>query len=272
MSKGNLYLIPSPIGNINDVSPRIREAISNVEIIACEDTRNTMRLLQILGYKKQCISCHEHNEIVSSQNIIKLLNEGKNIGYLSDAGYPCISDPGYILTKDAIENGITVFPISGPSAFLNALVASGISTEHFFFYGFLKSKSNERKKELELLKNFSDTIIFYEAPHRINETISDIYEIFGERKISIAREISKIHEEFIRGRLSDFVKNKREYIGELVIVIEGNVKITTEEIDDNTIIRQVETLIKNGINKKEAILCVSICLNVPKNRVKKLFI
>lgn len=265
-----LYLIPSPIGNLNDISPRIKEAILDCDIIACEDTRNTMKLLNILNFKKPCISCHEHNEAQSSKNISKYFLENKKVGFLSDAGFPCISDPGYYLVLEAIKNDVKIIPISGPSAFLNALVASGISTEHFTFYGFLKSKSSDRKRELELLKKKSETLIFYEAPHRINDTLVDIFEIFGNRKCTIAREITKIHEEFIRSDLKTLVENKREIIGEIVLIVEGN--SMEETISEKEIKDKVNILIENGLTKKDAILSVSILLNVPKNSIKKLFL
>ena len=144
---GILYLVPSPIGNLQEVSPRVKEVLNLVDFVACEDTRNTSHLLSLLNISKKCVSCHEHNEASSSQNIVSSILDGKNVAYLSDAGYPCISDPGFILTKKAIENDIKVVPLSGPNAFLNALVGSGIDTSHFLFYGFLDSKASSREKE-----------------------------------------------------------------------------------------------------------------------------
>lgn len=270
MNNGTLYLIPSPIGNLQDISPRIKDTILLCDIIACEDTRNTQKLLNIIGIKKPCISCHEHNETVSSQNIISILKEGKNVGYLSDAGYPCISDPGYLLSCQAIAENITVTPISGPSAFLNALVASGLDCTHFMFYGFLQSKSSDRKKELLALKPYRYTLIFYEAPHRISDTLKDIYDVFGNRKIAIAREISKLHEEFIRTNLKTITEENKELIGELVIVLEGNSE-SEETQNISEIELQVNKLIENGINKKDAIKSVSIINNIPINQIKKIF-
>ena len=185
-NKGILYLIPTPIGNLKEVSPRILSTIDEVSCIFCEDTRNTQKLLNLLGKNKKTISCHEHNEKIMSSKVIELLENGENIAYMSDAGYPAISDPGSILVKECIKNHIKVTPLSGPNAFINALVGSNQDTSHFIFYGFLNSKSNERKKELESLKNYSFTIIFYEAPHRINDSLKDIYEIFGNRNIERA--------------------------------------------------------------------------------------
>jgi len=268
---GILYLVPSPIGNIQDVSPRVREVLSNVDYIACEDTRNTLKLLNILGINKKLVSCHEHNEIESSSRIIKDLLDDKNVAYLSDAGYPCISDPGFLLSKEAIKNNIKITPISGASAFLNALVASGLDTNHFIFYGFLDSKSTDRKKELTTLKHNPYTIIFYESPHRIQDTLKDIYEIFGDRHLTICRELTKIHEEFIRTTLKEIVENPIELIGELVLVVEKYTE-PIKEIDENEIKKQVNLLIQNGLTKKDAISSVSLLLNLPKNLVKKIVI
>ena len=271
MAKGTLFLVPSPIGNLDDISKRVLNILSNADYVACEDTRNTAKLLSILGIKKTCISCHEHNESSISPKIINDINNGKSVAYLSDAGYPCISDPGYLLVLEAIKNDIKVTPISGASAFLNALVASGLDTNHFIFYGFLDSKSTDRKKELTTLKHNPYTIIFYESPHRIQDTLKDIYEIFGDRHLTICRELTKIHEEFIRTTLKEIVENPIELIGELVLVVEKYTE-PIKEIDENEIKKQVNLLIQNGLTKKDAISSVSLLLNLPKNLVKKIVI
>ena len=263
---GKLYLIPTPIGNLKEVSPRFYEAIEDCSYLACEDTRNTLKLLNILNISKKCISCHEHNEKSSSINIINDILDGKTIGYLSDAGYPCISDPGYILVKEAINKGITIVPISGPNAMLNALVGSGLNTDHFFFYGFLSSKSSQRKKELFSLKTIPFTIIFYESPHRIKETLKDIYDVFGDRKVSIARELTKLHEEFIRDSLKNIIEQNQALIGELVIVIEG-AQNTKEEINKDSIINLYNKFLENGFSKKDSILATSLSLNIRKNEL-----
>ena len=263
---GKLYLIPTPIGNLKEVSPRFYEAIEDCSYLACEDTRNTLKLLNILNISKKCISCHEHNEKSSSINIINDILDGKTIGYLSDAGYPCISDPGYILVKEAINKGITIVPISGPNAMLNALVGSGLNTDHFFFYGFLSAKSSQRKKELFSLKTIPFTIIFYESPHRIKETLKDIYDVFGDRKVSIARELTKLHEEFIRDSLKNIIEQNQTFIGELVIVIEG-AQNTKEEINKDSIINLYNKFLENGFSKKDSILATSLSLNIRKNEL-----
>lgn len=263
---GKLYLIPTPIGNLKEVSPRFYEAIEDCSYLACEDTRNTLKLLNILNISKKCISCHEHNEKSSSINIINDILDGKTIGYLSDAGYPCISDPGYILVREAIDKGITIVPISGPNAMLNALVGSGLNTDHFFFYGFLSAKSSQRKKELFSLKTIPFTIIFYESPHRIKETLKDIYDVFGDRKVSIARELTKLHEEFIRDSLKNIIEQNQTLIGELVIVIEG-AQNTKEEINKDSIINLYNKFLENGFSKKDSILATSLSLNIRKNEL-----
>lgn len=270
---GNLYLIPSPIGNMKDVSPRVQETLLLCDYIACEDTRNTLKLLNILGIRKKCVSCHEHNELKISPSIIEDLKNGKNIGYLSDAGYPCISDPGHLLAKEAIDNNITVVPLSGASAFLNALVGSGIDPSKFLFYGFLNSKSEDRKKELNNLKDVPFTVVFYESPHRIDKTLEDIYEVFGNRKITIARELTKIHEEFIRSTLKDLVEEKREYIGEMVLIIDKYTasEEVSEELSDEEITKYLNTLLNNGVSSKDAITSLALLKKTNKNRIKAIY-
>lgn len=270
ISKGSLYLVPSPIGNLKDISPRIIDTLNSIDLIACEDTRNTSKLLNILKINKPLFSCHEHNEQESSSKLIKDLLNGLNVAYMSDAGYPGISDPGEVLVKRCIENNIKVCPISGPSAFINAIVASSLSTDHFLFYGFLNSKSTERIKELKALKDFPYSIIFYEAPHRINDTLKDLYDALGNRNITIAREISKIHEEFIYSDLLTLTTKNNDFKGEMVLIIEGNNK--TEEIDEKEIIDLYNLLIKNGLDKKSAINSISILKKINKNYLKKLFL
>jgi len=262
---GILYLVPSPIGNLQEVSPRVKEVLNLVDFVACEDTRNTSHLLSLLNINKKCVSCHEHNETSSSQNIISSILDGKNVAYLSDAGYPCISDPGFILTKKAIENDIKIVPLSGPNAFLNALIGSGIDTSHFLFYGFLDSKTSAREKELENLKDFPFTLIFYEAPHRINETLNSMYKILGNRKITIARELTKKFEEFIRSNLKTLIDENREYIGELVIVLEK----ANNDLENKDFKNEVKKLVDSGYSLKDAINIVSILFGANKNKLKR---
>lgn len=266
---GTLFLVPSPIGNLKEVSPRILEVLRTSDIIACEDTRNTGKLLSFFDISKPLFSCHEHNEKVTSLKLINEIKNGKNVAYLSDAGYPGISDPGEILAQEAIKNNIKVTPLSGPSAFLNALVASNLDTSHFYFYGFLSSKHSDRVKEIGEISSIKSTIILYEAPHRINDTLKDLFEVLGNRKITVARELTKLYEEFIYSDLETLVNENRDFKGELVLILDGNKE--TEEISDKKIIDLYNKLIENGLNKKEAIASLSITLNINKNRLKSLF-
>ena len=264
-----LYLIATPIGNLSEFSNRAIEIINELDLIACEDTRNTQKLLSFFNIKKELVSLHEHNEVSQSKFIIEQIKQGKKVAYVSDAGYPCISDPGNILVKLALEEGISCSTISGSSAFLNALVSSGLSTEHFYFHGFLSSNDSEAKKELENLSKKEETLIFYESPHRIARTLKLFYEIFGDRKAAISRELTKLHEEQIRGTLSEFINIEESSLkGEIVVIIDGAKNV--DEISDEQIKKRFEEIIKLGVENKAAIEIVSQELNVNKNRVKKL--
>lgn len=220
-----LYLVPTPIGNLDEFSSRALQIIKEVDLIACEDTRVTFKLLNFFNIKKPLVSLREHNEVQESLNIIKNIKDGKKVVYMSDAGYPCISDPGNRLVKLAIENDINVTCISGPNAFLNALVSSGLDTAHFYFHGFLDAKETVRKEELRNLANKEETLIFYEAPHRIKKTLENMLEIFGARKACIARELTKLHEEFIRDNLKELsMLDESTLKGEIVLIVEGKTK------------------------------------------------
>ena len=262
-----LFLVPSPIGNLKEVSPRVIEVLNSVDYVACEDTRNTSKLLNLLGLNKRCVSCHEHNENMESDKIISSLLEGKNVAYLSDAGYPCISDPGSILVEKAIENNIKVTPLSGPNAFLNALVGSGIDSSHFLFYGFLDSKESKRESELEKLKYLPYTLIFYEAPHRINDTLKSMEKILGNRKITVARELTKLHEEFIRTDLASLNRGNSTFIGELVIIVDKYNEVEKTDFDDY--LPKLELLLKAGYKLKDATSIISLLFNVNKNKLYK---
>ena len=261
-----LYLVASPIGNLKEFPPRAIETLQEVDYVACEDTRNTGKLLKFFDIDKPLISCHEHNEEEASDKIIKLLKEGKKVAYLSDAGYPAISDPGSRLSKRCLEADIKVSVINGPNAAIMALVASGLETKHFYFYGFLDSKPSARRKELEGLKDFPETIIFYEAPHRIKRTLNDLKDIFGEeRKISIGRELTKKHEEFIRGTLKEVSDIPEEtLIGEMVLVLEG--KKEEKKIEEKDIASLLEEKL-HTLKSKDAIKEVSKELGISKNEV-----
>ena len=263
-----LYLIATPIGNLGEFSTRAIEVINEMDLIAAEDTRNTNDLLHKFNIKKPIVSLREHNEVEASLNLIKQIKEGKKVAYMSDAGYPGISDPGYILTKLSLENDIAVSTISGSSAFINALVRSGLDTNHFYFHGFLSAKENEAKEELEAIKNKSETLIFYESPHRIVKTLKLLLVVLGDRRISLQRELTKINEENIIGSLSELVKLDESTLkGEMVIIVEGN-KTNQENYNDEEIIKLVNELVAKGLSKKDAIEFVSNVTKVRKNHIK----
>ena len=268
-TKPVLYLIATPIGNLKEMSPRALEIIAEMDIIAAEDTRNSFSLLNNFGIKKEMFSLREHNEIEASKHLLEKIKEGKKVAYMSDAGYPGISDPGYLLVQEMIKNDIAVSTISGSSAFINALVASGLDTKHFFFYGFLPAKDGEAKEEISSLKNRKETIILYEAPHRIMKTLSLLKDGLGDRYVCLARELTKINEEYIRGNLSELLELDEASIkGEIVLIIEGNKEETVT--NDQEIISRVDYFVKLGLSQKDAINVVAEEYNINKNYVKKL--
>lgn len=267
-----LYLVATPIGNIQEVSPRTLEVLSSVDLIACEDTRVTGKLLSLLGLRKELISLREHNEVSESQLVVKKILEGKKVAYMSDAGYPCISDPGTKLVGICLENDINIAPISGPNAALNALVASGLCEDHFYFHGFLNAKESIREEELRELAQKKEPIIFYEAPHRIQKTLESMFAILGDRKACIARELTKKHEEFIRGGLKHLSELDPETLkGEMVIVVEGNKQVESTSIDNNDLITMVKTMVQSGMSTKDAIKKVADLTKVNKNVIYKLY-
>lgn len=260
-----LYLIPTPIGNMEDITLRAMNIMKEVEVIFAEDTRVTSLLLKSLQIKKKLISSFNYNEVNNKDKLLEYLKNGYNVGLVSDRGTPVISDPGYELAKCAIDNGYNVVGLPGPTALIPALITSGISPMPFLFYGFLNSKSSKRKNELEELKNERATLIFYEAPHRIIETIEDMKDIFGNRKIAISREISKKFEEIYRGTLDTITCQIVDIKGEFVIVVEGNNRQNTYE--NLTIIEHINLYIKEGKDSKEAIKIVAKERNLKKQDV-----
>ncbi len=270
-SKPLLYLVATPIGNLDEMSPRALEVIKDADIIACEDTRVTGKLLSCFGISKTLVSLREHNEVSEANILIPQIKAGKKVVYMSDAGYPCISDPGARLVKLALENDINVSCVSGPNAALNALVASGLPCDHFYFFGFLSAKATDRKNELEKLAKMEDTIIFYEAPHRIKKTLQDMLTYLGDRKACLARELTKKHEEFIRMKLSELAKLDEETLkGEMVIIVEGKVEEKVV-VDNATIIKTVDYYIMDGYSKKDAIKETSKKLGLSKNQVYDIY-
>lgn len=267
-----LYLVPTPIGNVSELSSRAISIIKDMDYIVAEDTRVSRKLLGMFDIKKTIISCHEHNEKEVSAEIINLIKSGKKVAYMSDAGMPCISDPGYILVKECLINDIYVSPLSGPNAALNALIASGLNTKHFYFHGFLNAKDSVKKEELRKLLKREETLIFYEAPHRIDKTLKAMFDILGNRRACIAREISKIHEEFIRGNLEEFIEiDKTTLKGEMVIIIEGYNNEISTKLEPNEIINLIRSFQNMGMSTKDAIIKTSQLLNISKNKVYSLY-
>lgn len=260
-----LYLIPTPIGNLEDITYRAINILKKVEVIFSEDTRVTSQLLKHFDIKKKLISSHNYNESMNYDKLLSYLKDGKNVGLVSDRGTPVISDPGYNMVRCAIENGFNVVSLPGTTAFVPAITASGLNPQPFLFYGFLNNKSSKRKKELESLKKYPFTLIFYESPHRLNETLTDMYEILGNRKTCISREISKKFEEIYRDNLGNIIDEVKDAKGEFVIVIDGNYEEKT--FDDLSIIEHVNLFIKEGYDVKEAIKLVSKERNLPKSEV-----
>ncbi len=262
-----LYLIATPIGNLSEFPPRAIEVLSGCDFIAAEDTRNSGQLMAHFNISKPFISCHEHNENEASMKIISLLKEGKKVCYMSDAGYPTVSDPGQKLVAHCLEEGIKVSVVSGPSAAIDALSISGLDTSHFYFEGFLPAKESEKSAELKDLASRKETIIFYESPHRIAKTLSSMYEVLGDRKATICRELTKSHEEVIRGSLKEFVSlDEATLRGEMVLVVEGR-KETKSEIGEEEIVEALKKKLGQGMRAKEAVKAVSEELGIQKNKV-----
>jgi 16S rRNA (cytidine1402-2'-O)-methyltransferase len=232
---GTLYVVATPIGNLADITQRAIQILKDVELIACEDTRHTRKLLQHFGINTKTTSYHEHNENQRGDELLDLLKQGSDIAIVSDAGTPAISDPGFRLVRSAIENEITVVPVPGPSALITALVAAGLPTDEFFFAGFLPARASARQTRLRQLASVPGTLIFYEAPHRLSATLKDAYETLGEREAVVARELTKLHEEVRRGRLSDLIEHysQVEPRGEIVLLIDRN-SIETGEAESNS--------------------------------------
>ena len=267
-----LYLIATPIGNLSEFSSRSIETIKGMDFVAAEDPRNANALLSRFSISKPTISCREHNEEEAATKIVELLKGGKKVCYMSDAGYPTLSDPGERLVARCLEQGIKVTVVSGPSAAINALACSGLDSSHFYFEGFLPAKETERNEELRELAKRKETLIFYESPHRITKTLVAMAASLGNRKAVIARELTKLHEEFIRGTLTELALEPEESLrGEMVIVVEGNLE-KEDEADDNAILLALKDELDWGRKGKEAVKNVASNLSVPKNRVYALYL
>lgn len=265
--KPTLYLVPTPIGNLSEFPERAIQVLKEVDHIAAEDTRNTIKLLNHFDIHTPMISHHEHNINIAIPKIIDMLKAGENVALVSDAGYPAISDPGAELVKAVIEENFNVVPISGCNAALDALVVSGITPQPFVFYGFLAHDDKTKKKELEANRNITMTTIYYEAPHRIKKTLTLMLQILGDRSIALCRELTKKHEEIIRGHISEILEIVDELKGEMVIVVEGATEVEEEVVFEQSITEHVDEYIAKGMSTKDAIKEVAKIRNLGKNEV-----
>ena len=271
---GKLYIVATPIGNLEDITLRALNVLREVDVIAAEDTRQTLKLLNHFEISKPLISYHRHNEDIKSNLLIEKLNNGENIALVSDAGTPGICDPGEEVIKKSIEEGITVIPIPGACAMVNALIASGLPTKEFNFLGFLPLNKKLRKEKLNEIENSEKTIIIYEAPHKMKSTLVDLKEILEDRNIVLARELTKIHEEFIRKNIDELLQEIDNLKGEMILIIEGN-KIENKEeneLNNLSLEEHYKYYEKQGLDKKEIIKKIAKDRNVNKNEIYMKFI
>lgn len=270
---GKLYLVATPIGNLEDITLRAINILKEVDIIAAEDTRHTLKLLNHLGISKPLISYHRHNEEVKSEELINKLLDGKNIAVVTDAGTPGISDPGEEIVKEAIKNNIDIIPIPGACAAINALIVSGLSTKEFVFLGFLPLNKKLRNNKLEEIKNETKTIIIYEAPHKLTSTLEDLKNIIKERQVVIAKELTKIHEKVIRGTIDEVTDLCENPKGEYIILIEGTKKNEEEnKLDNLSLEEHYKYYEAQGLSKKEIIKKIAKDRNVDKNEIYMKFV
>lgn len=272
--KGILYIVATPIGNLEDITLRAIRVLKEVDLIAAEDTRHTLKLLNHLEISKPLISYHRHNEEVKSNVLLEKLEEGKNIALVSDAGTPGICDPGEEIIKKCIWLEIKVIPVPGACAMINSLICSGIDTKEFTFLGFLPLNKKLRKNKLDEIEKTNKTIIIYEAPHKLENTLKDLKQILDKnRKIVLAREITKIHEEFIRGNIDDIIEKIQDVKGEFVIIIEGNSVVSEEnELNKLSLEEHYKLYESQGLSKKEIIKKIAKDRNVNKNEIYQKFV
>lgn len=263
----SLYLIPTPVGNMEDITLRAINTLKMVDLLLCEDTRITAELLHKLDIKKKLIHSDDHTEDSLKEMVLSKLQEGLNIGLVTDRGTPIISDPGYRIVEFVSRNGFNVISLPGPTAFVPALTMSGINPSPFLFYGFLNSKASKREKELDSLKKFPYTIIFYEAPHRISDMLQSLLQVFGNRKIVLCREISKKYEEAIRGTIEEVLEVSDTLKGEMVVVVEGNLQ--QEDFSSMTVLEHIQLYLDDGMTEKEAIKKVAVERDIPKSIIYK---
>jgi 16S rRNA (cytidine1402-2'-O)-methyltransferase len=264
---GTLYLVGTPIGNLEDITFRAVRVLKEVDLIACEDTRHTRKLMDRYGIGKPTVSYHEHNELQRSPELIAKLLGGTTVALVSDAGMPLICDPGYRLVRAAIDSGIRVEAVPGPSAVLTALAASGLATDSFHFGGFLPAKSGQRLRELEGLKDYASTLVFYEAPHRIVETLAAVEQALGDRPVVVARELTKMHEELLRGTAAEVraALSARESVrGEITLLIGKRAGVAE---DDTPLTDAVDACVAQGMSRMEAIKTVAHRRGLSKREV-----
>jgi len=275
MSEHKLYLVATPIGNLSDMSQRAIDVLESVDFVAAEDTRNTMKLFNKFGIKKPMVSYFEHNKRERGEYIVSRIENGENCALVTDAGTPAISDPGEDIVKLCAEKNVDVVPIPGACAFVQALIVSGLDTGRFSFEGFLSVNKPQRKKHLEEIKNQSQTLIFYEAPHKLRKTLADLYEHLGDRKISLCRELTKMYEQVIRTTVSEAINyfEDTEPKGEFVLVVEGYKPCAEEkELTEDEILDKVDELIASGMDKKSAIKEASLIAGIPKREVYQMVV
>ena len=267
---GILYIVPTPIGNLEDITLRALRVLKEVEMIAAEDTRHTQHLLAHFGIKTALTSYHEHNERDKARTLVERIKNGASIALVSDAGTPAISDPGYRIVVQAIDAGIQVVALPGASALTTALSASGLPTDRFLFEGFLPAKPQERKAKLQSLRAETETLLFYEGPHRLLDALNDMLKIFGERQVAVARELTKLHEEFLRGRLSDVIGSlgDREIKGEIVIMVQGS--SGDARVSDQELQATIRQLASDGMSVKDIAELVGERYGLAKKEVYKL--
>ncbi len=270
---GNLYIVATPIGNLEDITLRAIKVLKEVDLIAAEDTRHTLKLLNHLEISKPLISYHRHNEEIKTDNLIEKILDGQNVALVSDAGTPGICDPGEVIIKKCIEKKIKMIPIPGACAMINALITSGIDTKEFIFFGFLPLNKKSRKEKLEEIEQASKTIILYEAPHKLENTLKDLETILENRQVVLARELTKIHEEFIRGNIKEIIEKSKDLKGEIVLIIQGNEKEhKSNNFEKMTLEEHYKIYEAQGLTKKEIIKKIAKDRGLNKNEVYQQFL
>ena len=272
MDKGKLYLVATPIGNLGDITYRAVDILKSVDVIAAEDTRQTLKLLNYLNIKKSMFSYHRHNEDFKVEKIMEFLEEGKDVAIVTDAGTPGISDPGEVAVKESIERNIEIIPIPGACALINALISSGLNTKEFSFFGFLPINNKNRKIKLEEIEREEKTVILYEAHHRILETLVDLKNVLGNRYVVVAKELTKLHEMFYRGNIDEVINLIGNPKGEFIIMIDGKIVDKKEIFKNMTLEEHYKYYEDQGVDKKEIIKKIAKDLNVAKNEIYQKFI